>query len=677
MNKTRNLEVTERGSIAGAAQELGGVRRKAAVLPILFSVLFCSSCMQGGNEASGPMAYSDEVKAVLGRGVVSTPGGRHPVRVSWRLLPQDPPGVSFMVYRKRVGEGDEKYQWIARTEKTAITVREPHADRYSYAVRPSHNGKEGTMSRESIALASVGGKPALVIDVGQPCQQARVVTGDLNGDGEPEIVVAYSAYHDVDPYERAWSKSEDTIKVAAFLPTGDRLWTQDLGWGIEAGAEYQPMVVWDLDGDGRAEVILKTNRSGDPLNYSGERVTVLDGTSGEVKQEAKWPSVPWSPTRKSGGELPGIATVAKGLWSEYNNDSRNFLAIAHLDGRDPYVIAARGTYKSQKLWAFDKTLRRIWERNLGLDHIYAEGFPYTPMSFSERVAKFWHRSDKIGYLRARLARRSIMDRYRGSHSLPVADLDEDGKEELLWGERCIGEDGTDLWAIEEKIPYPGHPDVVFPADVLPSRKGKEVFFTREGGTRRNEKIGAYLVDYRGKIIWAHWGYHHIDKGWVGKISDEEGMQAVGVDLVDKQERTSGPWTLIGLTAYLWNAEGKLLGNPPVSWYASFPVDWDGDGIREIVIMKDGNIQKFGGPVVEQLNAECLWGADLYGDHREEIVAAPGDGRILIFFNADPPDHAPRVTPLADRQYRNDLSRTATQSTVIPTEGGYIPRKSER
>jgi hypothetical protein len=73
------------------------------------------------------------------------------------------------------------------------------------------------------------------------------------------------------------------------------------------------------------------------------------------------------------------------------------------------------------------------------------------------------------------------DKGRGSHSLPIADVNGDGKEEILWGEHCIGENGKDLWEIEDHMPYNGHPDIVFAADVLPSNKGKEIFtFARVG-----------------------------------------------------------------------------------------------------------------------------------------------------------------------------------------------------
>jgi len=622
--------------------------------PFALLALFLVACSSGPPAGSGTPAavrYSDEAHAVLGRGVVSYLERKGHAVLSWRLLPADAKGVIFNVYRKKTGTGEDAYEKIGSTGDTFFEDGAARGSRYSYAVRAVQDGVEGSYSRQSIALSPVDGKAALTFDVGRDYKQARVATGDLDGDGEPEVVVAYSGYPNVDPYEKAHSKSGDTVKVAAFRASGERLWTLDLGWGIEAGLNFQPMLVSDLNGDGRAEVILKTNASGDPLYYEADRVTVLDGRSGRVKMEATWPSL-------------------AGLGSDYNNDSRNYLAIAHLDGKDPYVIAVRGLYKAQRMSAFDKNLHRVWERNLGLDHFY-------PTKLKDRLIKFWNIEDKWKYLWGRLRGNVEPDLYRGSHSLPVADVDQDGKEEILWGERCIGEHGRELWAIKENMPYRGHPDIVFPAKILPGRKGMQVFFGREGWGEDGDKIGVYLVDSGGRLLWARWGYHHIDRGWVGKIvPGHDGMECLDVDIAEKvwsKERVK----LVEPTGYLWDDAGKLLGHPPSSWYFSFPVDWDGDGVREICIMESGALQKYGAPAIATFPGNCLWGADLLGDHREEIVAAPGNGKIYIFVNTGARQGKPRITPLADRQYRNDLTRTAMHGYVIPTEGEYVPPAATR
>jgi hypothetical protein len=184
------------------------------------------------------------------------------------------------------------------------------------------------------------------------------------------------------------------------------------------------------------------------------------------------------------------------------------------------------------------------------------------------------------------------------------------------------------------------------------------------------------VDDQEKILWAYWGYHHIDRGWVGKIvPGQEGMQCLAIEITDKQWNKEGA-KLIEPSGFLWGSGGNLLGNPPATWYFSFLVDWNGDGIREICIMENGAMQKYGEPPLEKLSANCLWGADLFEDHREEIVAALGDGKSYIFFSMGNMNSPPRVTPIADRQYKNDLSRTAMLGFVIPTEGGFIPRKSK-
>jgi hypothetical protein len=106
-------------------------------------------------------------------------------------------------------------------------------------------------------------------------------------------------------------------------------------------------------------------------------------------------------------------------------------------------------------------------------------------------------------------------------------------------------------------------------------------------------------------------------------------------------------------------------------HGSFPADWDGDGVREIC-MRNGKVSRFNGPAIAQVDSNTIFGADLFGDHREEIVSAPAtDGKVYIYFNTAPLAAPPRLTPLADRQYRKDLSRTAMQHNLIPFESGTL------
>ena len=83
----------------------------------------------------------------------------------------------------------------------------------------------------------------------------RVAVGDLNGDGKFDFVLKQPGGR-VDP--GVWRKSPETFKVEAYLNDGTFLWRKDLGWNIELGIWYSPMIVYDFDGDGKAEVALKT-----------------------------------------------------------------------------------------------------------------------------------------------------------------------------------------------------------------------------------------------------------------------------------------------------------------------------------------------------------------------------------------------------------------------------------
>jgi hypothetical protein len=180
-----------------------------------------------------------------------------------------------------------------------------------------------------------------------------------------------------------------------------------------------------------------------------------------------------------------------------------------------------------------------------------------------------------------------------------------------------------------------------------------------------------LVDSKGKTIWGKWGYTHVDGGWVAKLlADQKGMQCFGFD-IEKKLWTPNSVNYREVSTFLWSSNGILFDNPPESWRSSFPVDWDGDGVHE-VCMGNGNVKKYKGPILARVGRGSLWGADLFGDHRSEIVVAPQTDKVYIIFNTEKNDNPPRITPIADRHYKNDLSRTAMQGNVYPYEGGYIP-----
>ncbi len=149
---------------------------------------------------------------------------------------------------------------------------------------------------------------------------------DLDGDGAYDFVIKQPNAN-VDPYEKYWKPSPETYKIEAYRSDGKFLWSYDLGWAIEQGIWYSPMVVHDLDGDGRAEVCLKAGEQ-DPRDSDGrvqsgpEHLLVLNGMTGIEKARAAWPD--------------------RADFPSYNYASRNQMCVAYLDGKTPCLIVVAG-----------------------------------------------------------------------------------------------------------------------------------------------------------------------------------------------------------------------------------------------------------------------------------------------------------------------------------------------
>ena len=149
----------------------------------------------------------------------------------------------------------------------------------------------------------------------------RIGVGDLDGDGAYEYVIQQPDFN-TDPYQKPgyWKKSTTTYKIEAYRLDGTILWRYDQGWSIEAGTWYAPWVVYDLDGDGKAEVYAKAGE-GDPRDETGlvtsgpEYLVKLDGLTGKIVARCDW--------------------LSREGFDEYNYYQRNMLGVAYLDGKTP------------------------------------------------------------------------------------------------------------------------------------------------------------------------------------------------------------------------------------------------------------------------------------------------------------------------------------------------------
>lgn len=548
---------------------------------ILVRAMWCVVAMHSG--LALPAAVTAES---LDRGVVAMPvrGG---VYIGWRLLAGDPKDVCFHVYRTDAGTDAPKRLTVEPVRRSTNFVDSSPGQGSRYFVRAVTGDEEGTPS-PSVPVAG-GPADASYIQVAfqGPYAAQKAALGDLDGDGALEIVIKQPNYN-VDPFQRPgyWKRSTDTFKLEAYRLDGKMLWRRDLGWAIEEGIWYSPYVVYDLDGDGRAEVYTKGGE-GDPrdarglVNSGPEWLLQIDGATGEVKRKLPWPD-------RSGYE-------------DYNWASRHLLGIAYLDGKRPHLIVERGTYSQIKVEAYDPQLNLAWR---------------------------WNSGDE-------------KERYRGcgTHGMHAADVDGDGRDEIILGSAVLDDNGHGLWTRSMHNRVMAHPDVCYVGDIDPAHPGLEIFYGFETGQPRD---GVCLVDAKtGGMLWSFDGptSHVHNQGMVADILGEY----PGQECYAAEKDGSQYW--------LYSAKGERIGKDKIDGLSPRAAHWDADPQKEIVV--DKVLRRYKGREYRKIEGDIVNIADCIGDWREEIITSlPGELRI---YTTTLPADSRRVCPMQDRLYRLDVA----------------------
>jgi len=533
----------------------------------------------------------------LDRGAVTAALPDGTVYIGWRLLPSDPPDRAFALWRSEAG-GEAKRLTpepiVDSTNAVDRTAKPGRAYRYEIRILP---GGETCATVEAGASREPG--PAIRIPLGEGVRAQKVAIADLDGDGACDYVIKQPDFN-VDPYENYWKKSEDTYKLEAYRPDGRKLWRHDMGWSIEEGIWYSPYVAYDLDGDGRAEVATKAGE-GDPRDADGrvqagpEWLLILDGATGKERTRIPWPD-------REGFE-------------SYNYYCRNILGVAYLDGKRPALIVVRGTYTLIKVraYAFEGgSLRALWS---------------------------WDGKDRY--------------RGQGMHGLKAADVDGDGRDEVILGSAVLDDNGAPLWTTGL-----GHPDWAYVGDIDPARPGLEIAY---GIERRQKQNGICLVEAKtGKILWGldEPTAHVHGQGLAADIDPSSpGQEVYGGERDDPKKR------------WLFSAQGKLLATEDIGGLAPRAAWW-GDAAHKSLIRGDGRIADYRSDrVLGRIRGRVVAIADILGDWREEIVTSE-EGDLSIWTTAIP--SARRRAPLmADRLYRLDVA-TASMGYYQPPELSGLP-----
>jgi hypothetical protein len=506
----------------------------------------------------------DRVEEPLGRGVVALPAGDGHVYVGWRLLRVDVSNVGFNVYRRTPGAPPMKLNDAPLTKTTDFVDKQPRPGVVNeYYVTTVHDGKEDGPSSVARITPTENASSYLSIKLQGDVTFQKCGIADLNGDGEYDYVIKYPN-ENIDPCELYWKPSPDTYKIEAYLNDGTFLWRYDLGWAIERGIWYSPMVVYDLDGDGRAEVCLKAGE-GDPRDVDGrvqsgpEHLLILDGLTGQEVARAKWPP--------------------RDAFNNYNRASRNQMCVAYLDGKTPCLIVERGTY----------------------DVIQVRAYEYRP----GKLRELWRWSDE---------EEGPSYRGQGAHSMHAVDVDGDGRDEVFLGSAVLDDHGVGLWSVGL-----GHPDHHYVGDIDPDRPGLEVYY---GIETRQSKNGCCLVDAAsGKILWGiDTPTRHVHS--TGLCADIDpntpGLECYSSD-TDSEKRSERRW--------LFDAKGNVLRDD-LNWgFGLRTLYWDADAQRELV-QGDDIIKYRGDGYPDLVRGSIVGVADVLGDWREElIVSAQGELRI--------------------------------------------------
>jgi len=578
----------------------------------------------------------------LDRGLVAVPasgGGNH---ISWRLLRSDSSRTTFRLLR----DGKPVSRAILRGATSFVDRDGTPESRYRL---------ERADAREAAAETSVWAKGYWSIPLDRPADRTTpdgerysysandVSVGDLDGDGRYELIVKW--YPSIAKDNAFAGYSGETL-LDAYTLDGKRLWRIDLGPNIRSGAHYTQFMVYDFDGDGRAEIMVKTadgtvdgagkvigdakadwrsksgevpqaDRTGARTLPDGRRVadmtgrivrgpeymTVFEGATGRALATAAY-SPPRDP--RTSDPTPEQMTA---LWGDgYANRSDRFLAgVAYLDGKLPSAVFARGYYARTTVAAWDWRGGKLTQRWL-----FDSAEPGN--------------ADFGG---------------QGNHQLSVADVDGDGRDEILYGSMALDDNGRGLWSAKL-----GHGDAMHVSDLDPTRPGLEKFGVHEN-VRDNGGIGSAMLDARtGAVLWT-------------KPADKDTGRGLAADI---DPRHPGAETWASNSADLFDVRGNPIpGGRPKA--ANFAIWWDGDRLRELL---DGTrITKWDWTTGREhlllapegvasnngTKQNPALSADLLGDWREELVVRSADDRELRIYTTPIPTEERLVTLMHDPVYR--------------------------
>ena len=747
------------------------LRTPAVLITVAALALTAAPVAATASPPSGGSGTASPQLETLDRGLVAAQTGTG-VFLSWRLLKGEAYGASdtgltgadFVVYR----DG----QKLATVTDSTNFLDAAGTATSSYQVARVLGGTEAAPSAAVSPLAQnfldipLQAPAAGVTPMGEAFTYSASDTsvGDVDGDGQYEYIVKWDPSNSKDVSQVGYT---GTVYIDTYELDGTLLNRIDLGVNIRAGSHYTQFLVYDFDGDGKSETILKTAPGTKSVTYAADgavasesfvtmpaediaagfghdddyRMSAADyadhleemfrgwSTRDEVLS-GQWPAtieqalgIPvryayplsqvdaralvdhfidvYAPSRSANNRLrnvngfivdgPEYLTVFDGatgaeletiryepgrgddglLWGDYamgriepgNRVDRFLSGVGYFDGEHPSAIFARGYYTRTTIATYDwdgETLSQRWAVDSG----------HVPLTnpFNDGPHGRDGTDPEYGTITT-----------QGFHSLSVADVDADGRHELVYGSATLDDDGSLLYSSTATMPAGsatpgvqarlGHGDAMHVTDIDPDRPGLEIFTVHEGGTFA--PYGTALRDAAtGEVIFGAYSGRDTGRGMIGDVRPD-------VAGIETWSSMPGGTDASGLLS----AKGAILSpatpgtNQSIRWAADLTTQLvNGSGNADVTIddWTDGTVLTASGTRANNStkgNPNLV--ADVFGDWREELLVRTADSSALrIFLSTEVTGHK-LYTLMHDPQYRAEVARQQTTYNQPSYPGFYF------
>ena len=676
----------------------------------LYTTFFLSAMLLCSKAQITPISQMEK----LDRGVVALPANTSNGNfVSWRFLGTDDNNTRFDLvrngmtiatdlevsdYKDTSGDSSSEYQVITKVNGEVISTSNPvKAWGEVYKKLKLDRPADAKTKPYSITNTISNQKVEEKYPNGQDYSYSPndISVGDVDGDGEYEIFVKWDPSNSRD---NSHSGVTGIVYIDCYKLDGTKLWRIDLGQNIRAGAHYTQFQVFDYDGDGKVEMMCKTapgskdglgnyvnqaatdekikaaNNTADlvtantgRINKGHEYLTVFNGLTGEAIH-----TIAYYPNRNAKAELSEAAGTfnwddrsGKNDKGDYGNRGERYLAAtAYLDGPDhnPSGIFCRGYYTFAYIWAVDFDGQHLKTRWLhGSDSRTTYKWMTPDENNPQRLTSKTLKSDICT---------SGLKRYtmyaNGNHNMSIADVDGDGKDEIIWGSAALDDNGKMLYSVGF-----GHGDAMHLGDFNPDRPGLEVF-------QVHEEKGTYawhLHDAATGEILFKGGPSGVDngRGMCAQL-DAKHRGAYFSSASDRQQRSATTGEVASTVQASVNFRIYWDGDLQEELLDGTKIDkWSTNGVTRLYIKNKNPYDYNASQSCNGTKATPNLQADLFGDWREEVILwSANDNATLNIFTTNTPTTYRVPTLMHDHTYRMGICWQNTAYNQPPHLGYYLP-----